>query len=135
MELAPELARAVRGAYEAFNLGEIESPLSLMHDDVDWANTIEGGREQGRAAVRAYWTRVRGLLVPRVEPLRLQTAGPDVTVVFGRQRFSDRTSGEPLAHEYFQHVFTWRGELVARMDAVEPKLAERLRLDQAAPAM
>lgn len=125
----------MRGAYEAFNHGEIESPLSLMHEDVDWANTIEGGREHGRAAVRTYWTRVFELLIPWVEPLRLQAAGSNVTVVYGLQQFNDSASGDPLARQYFQHVFTWSGGLVVRMDAAEPKLAERARLDQAAPAM
>jgi ketosteroid isomerase-like protein len=123
-EVDAGLLRALQRAYAAFNRGDIELPLSMMCEDVDWANTIEGGREQGREAVRAYWTRVLDLLVPRVDPLGIEQGEGGTTVVYGQQRFNDSATGRLLAHQHFQHVYTWRGGLVARMDAVEPRLAE-----------
>jgi len=52
-----EEERALRQAYEAFNDRDIDGALALMHPDVDWPNGMEGGRERGRLAVRAYWMR------------------------------------------------------------------------------
>jgi hypothetical protein len=135
METAAELSRALQDAYGAFNRGEIELPLSMMCDDVDWPNTIEGGRERGRDAVRAYWTRVLALLAPQVEPLGMELGEPGTIVVHGQQRFSDAATGQLLAHQYFQHVFLMRGSLVARMDAFEPKTIAPPAGDQAARAM
>jgi hypothetical protein len=112
---------ALRCAYGAFNKGEIESAISLMCDDVDWPNTIEGGRERGRDAVRDYWTRLRGLVVPRVEPLRLRPDEQGRIVVEAHLVFSDPATGQPLAHERAQHVFRFRGDLVERMDVREPQ--------------
>ena len=121
-EASPEIALC--RAYSAFNQGDIESAISLMCDDVDWPNTIEGGRERGRDAVYDYWTRLFGLLIPRVEPLQLRPDRQGRLVVDAHLVFSDRATGQPLAHQRAQHVFRFRGALVERMDAREP-----LRLD------
>jgi ketosteroid isomerase-like protein len=51
----PEDSELLRRTYEAFNAGDVEAVLTLMHSDVDWPNAIEGGRVHGRDAVRAYW--------------------------------------------------------------------------------
>jgi ketosteroid isomerase-like protein len=114
-------ARALRCAYSAFNQGDIESAISLMCDDVDWPNTIEGGRERGRDAVHDYWTRLFGLLVPRVEPLCLRADGQGRIVVDAHLVFSDPATGQPLAHQRARHVFRFRGALVERMDVREPQ--------------
>lgn len=111
---------ALRRAYGAFNQGDIESAIALMCEDVDWPNTIEGGRERGQDAVRGYWTRLRGLLVPRVEPLRFRVDEQGRIVVDAHLEFSDPVSGQPLAHQPAQHVFRFRGALVERMDVREP---------------
>ena len=47
----------LRRAYAAFNARDIDGALALMHPDVDWPNGMEGGREHGHDAVRAYWER------------------------------------------------------------------------------
>jgi ketosteroid isomerase-like protein len=126
---------ALSCAYAAVNRGDIETALALMCQDVDWPNTIEGGREHGRDAVRVYWTRLFGLLVPRFDVLGVRDAGRGRTVVQAHLRFSDPASGQPLAHQDVEHVFTWRGSRVARMDAFEPKPIEPPDPAQAARAM
>ena len=50
----------VRRAYEAFNARDLDTALSLMHQDVDWPNAIDGGRVRGHDAVRGYWERHPG---------------------------------------------------------------------------
>ncbi len=113
---------ALRRAYAAVNRGDIDAALALMSPDVDWPNTIEGGRERGREAVRAYWTRLFGVLVPTFDPLCVQPAEDGRIVVHAQLRFSDPASGKPLAHEHVRHVFTWRDSMIVRMDASEPKV-------------
>jgi ketosteroid isomerase-like protein len=54
--------------YAAFNARDIDTVLAVMHPDVDWPNSMEGGRVLGQAAVRAYWVRRWALIDPRVEP-------------------------------------------------------------------
>jgi ketosteroid isomerase-like protein len=117
-----EATDALRHAYEAVNRGEIEAALALMSPDVDWPNTVEGGRERGREAVRAYWTRLFGLLVPTFDPVCVRQAEDGRIVVHAQLRFSDPASGKPLAHEHVRHVFTWRDSMIVRMDASEPKV-------------
>jgi hypothetical protein len=56
-------------AYRLFNLRDIDGLLALMHADVDWPNGMEGGRELGHDAVRAYWTRQWLVVDPHVEPV------------------------------------------------------------------
>jgi SnoaL-like protein len=119
---AAKLAMALPSAYESVNHGDIEAALSLMCPDVDWPNTVEGGREHGRDAVRAYWTRLFDLLVPRFDLLCVRAGGQDRVVVHAYQRFSDPATDLPLAHQHVQHVFSLRNALIARMDATELKL-------------
>jgi SnoaL-like domain len=111
-----DLTMAVRDAYEAVNHGDIEPALSLMCPDVDWPNTVEGGRECGRDAVRSYWTRLFGLVVPRFDLLCVRSEQGRI-VVHAHQRFSDPPTGRPLAHQHVKHVLTLRGTMIARMDA------------------
>ncbi len=70
-----EEERLLRRAYEAFNSRDIEAALALMHADVDWPNGMEGGRELGKDAVRAYWTRQFALIDSHVEPLAFEEQG------------------------------------------------------------
>jgi hypothetical protein len=114
---SPEIT--LRRGYGAFNQGDIEAAIALMCDDVDWPNTIEGGRERGRDAVRGYWTRLFGLLVLEVEPLNLRADRQGRIVVDAQLLFKDPLTRQPLAHQRAQHVFRFRGSLVERMDARE----------------
>ncbi len=101
-------------AYRAFNSRDIEAAIALMCIDVDWPNTMEGGRELGHEAVRRYWSRLFRVLSPRVEPLEHRSEYGRV-VVKVRQRIED-TRGQPLAHQHLRHVFSFREGLIARMD-------------------
>ncbi|MBS1912224.1 MAG: nuclear transport factor 2 family protein [Bacteroidetes bacterium] len=56
-------------AYNAFNARDVDAALDTMHPDVDWPNGMEGGRVQGRGAVRNYWCRQWTIIDPHVEPV------------------------------------------------------------------
>ncbi len=104
--------------YDAFNARDIDRGLAGMHPDVDWPNMIEGGREHGHAAVRAYWERQFQTTDPRVEPERVTSLGDDQVVVDVHQVVRDR-HGQVLADRKVQHVYVLRDGLVERMDVRE----------------
>jgi ketosteroid isomerase-like protein len=105
----------LRRAYEAFNARDIDRALELMHPDVDWPNGMEGGRERGHAAVRAYWTRQFGVIDSRVEPEGFETNGEGRIVADVRQVVR-ALDGAVLSDGRVRHAYTFRDGLVARMD-------------------
>jgi hypothetical protein len=89
--------------------------LALMHLDVDWPNGMEGGRERGHAAVRAYWTRQFGLIDSHVEPVGFEVDADRRIVVDVHQVVRD-LEGAVLSDGRVRHVYTFRDGLVERMD-------------------
>ena len=108
----------LRKAYERFNARDIEGALELMQPDVDWPNGMEGGRELGHDAVRAYWTRQFGMVDPTVEPTGFSTDEKSRTVVEVHQVVKD-PDGNLISEGEVKHVYTLRDGLVERMDIVE----------------
>jgi hypothetical protein len=76
---------------------------------------MEGGRELGRDAVRAYWTRQFGLIDSHVEPLGFEVDADGRIVVDVHQVVRD-LEGSVLSDERVRHVYTLRDGLVSRMD-------------------
>jgi hypothetical protein len=76
---------------------------------------MEGGRELGHDAVRAYWTRQWQLIDPHVEPESLSDDEQGRVVVEVHQVVRD-LDGTLLADQRVQHVYTLRGGLIERMD-------------------
>ena len=104
--------------YDAFNGRDLDKALAGMHPDVDWPNMIDGGREHGHAAVKAYWQRQFETTDPRVEPERVRPLGDDEVVVDVHQVVRDRT-GKVLSDGMVEHVYVLRDGLVERMDVSE----------------
>jgi hypothetical protein len=115
-----EEERLLRRAYEAFNARDVEGALALMHPDVDWPNGMDGGREVGREAVRAYWTRQFGLIDSHVEPVGFESDAEGLVVVDVHQVVRD-LDGELLSDGFVQHAYTFRDGLVAHMEIRAPK--------------
>ena len=109
-----EEERLLRRAYQAFNARDIEAALALMHPNVDWPNGMEGGRERGREAVRAYWTRQFELIDSHVEPEAFEL------VADGRQVVRD-LEGAVLSDGRVRHIYSFRDGLVAQMEIREAK--------------
>jgi hypothetical protein len=108
----------LRRAYEAFNARDLDGALALMHRDVDWPNGMEGGRERGHAAVRAYWTRQFGLIDSHVEPEGFELDADGRIVVDVHQVVRD-LEGAVMSDGRVRHVYTFRDGLVERMDIEE----------------
>jgi hypothetical protein len=105
----------LRRAYEAFNARDIEGALALMQPGVDWPNGMEGGRELGHEAVRAYWTRQFGLIDSHVEPVGF-SEDEEGRVVVDVDQVVRNLEGEVLSEQRVQHVYTLRDGLIVRMD-------------------
>ncbi|HKF23357.1 MAG TPA: nuclear transport factor 2 family protein [Candidatus Angelobacter sp.] len=108
----------LRKAYAAFNTRNIGAVLAMMHPDVDWPNAMEGGRVQGQAAVRDYWTRQWAIIDPHVEPRRFAIDEAGRTLVEVHQVIRDLT-GKVLSDRIVQHVYTVRDGLIERMEINE----------------
>jgi ketosteroid isomerase-like protein len=111
---APWAEDLLRRAYAAFNARDIDRALAVMHPDVDWPNGMEGGRELGHDAVRAYWTRQFGLIDSHVEPESFEDV--DGKIVVEVHQVVRDLDGALLSDQRVEHVHTLRDGLIARMD-------------------
>lgn len=111
----------IRNFYSAFNRRAVDTVLAAMTDDVDWPNGWEGGRIAGRTAVRDYWLRQWKAIDGRVQPVEI-TAGEDGRWTVLVHQVVHSPDGTLLADEHVHHVYTFRDDLVQRMDieAVQP---------------
>jgi hypothetical protein len=105
----------LRACYEAFNARDIDALLRQMTADVDWPNAWEGGRVQGHDDVRDYWTRQWAAIDPTVEPVAFAARADGSIAVEVRQVVRER-DGTLLGEGRVVHVYTFRGDLVARMN-------------------
>jgi ketosteroid isomerase-like protein len=101
--------------YAAFNRREIETVLATMHSDVDWPNGMEGGRELGKDAVRAYWQRQFKILNPKVEPQGFTTE-PDGRIAVAVHQVVHDKSGKLLVDQIIHHVYEFRDGLIQSME-------------------
>lgn len=108
----------LRALYRAFNDRDIETVLAALAPDVDWPNGMDGGREIGHEAVRAYWTRQWAMIDPRVEPVSI-TELPDGSVVIEVHQVVRDLSGTIVNDRTVHHVYRFDGNLVTRMDIAE----------------
>jgi ketosteroid isomerase-like protein len=121
-----ELADRLRDAYEAFNRGDVDAILDLLHPDIEWVpppTSLEPQPLRGREAVREY-------LEPNffesqtVEPLETIEEGNRLLVA-ARVRARGRGSGVELDQTAF-HVLTIEEGRAVRFE-VHVDRAEALR--------
>lgn len=99
--------------------------LAWLTDDVAWANGMDGGHENGKEAVRAYWTRQWSVVSPHVEPVGFHRSADGAIVAEVIQTIRD-LAGNPLEGQTHGlrdktvgHVFRIRDGKVARFDISE----------------
>lgn len=112
----------LNGLYDRFNARDIDGVMAWLTDDVAWANGMDGGHEQGQAAVRDYWTRQWAMISPHVEPVGFHRAADGAVVAEVVQTIRD-LEGNPLEGQTHGlkdktvgHAFTFRDGKVARFD-------------------
>jgi ketosteroid isomerase-like protein len=101
--------------YERFNARDMETVLAAMHEDVVWANGMEGGHVHGRDGVRQYWTRQWAMIDPHVEPLEFNESPAGHVVVEVHQVVRD-LNGNLLDDQMVGHIFQIEDGLVRRFD-------------------
>jgi len=104
--------------YDRFNARDMETVLAALHEDVIWANGMEGGHVHGREGVRSYWTRQWAALDPHVEPVTFAEGTEDKVVVQVHQVVRD-LEGNLLVDTMVRHSFLVENGLVRRFDIVE----------------
>ena len=105
----------LKHVYDRFNARDMETVLAAMHEDVIWANGMEGGHVHGREEVRKYWTRQWALINPHVEPVEFARGAGGEIVVQVHQVVRD-LDGNLLADKILRHVFRIERGLVKRFD-------------------
>ena len=101
--------------YRGFNARDMEMVLACMHEDVMWANGMEGGHVHGRDGVRAYWSRQWKMIDPHVEPIGFSTGAEGQAIVEVHQVVHD-LSGALLVDTMVGHIFTIENGLIRRFD-------------------
>ena len=105
-------------AYEAFNARDIDTLLSMMHQDVHWPNGWEGGFVEGRNEVRDYWTRQWKEINPSVTPVAIKENEIGQIEVHVRQVVKDML-GNTLFDGMVRHVYTMDNGLIKSMEIEE----------------
>lgn len=101
--------------YDRFNSRDMEAVLAAMHEDVTWANGMEGGYVQGVEGVRKYWTRQWAMIDPHVEPVGFSSGSDGEIVVEVHQVVRD-LQGNILIDQMTGHTFRFENGLVKRFD-------------------
>jgi hypothetical protein len=104
--------------YRQFNAREIDNVLAVLHEDVAWANGMEGGHVHGRNGVRDYWTRQWAVIDPNVEPTGFSRGDHGEVVVEVHQTVRD-LSGKLMSERTVGHIFHIENGLVKRFDIRE----------------
>ncbi len=105
----------LRHLYDRFNARDLDAALAGMHQDVVWANGLEGGHVHGHAGVRDYWTRQWATIDSRAEPLRF-SAGAEGTTEVEVHLTAHDGEGKLLFDKTGRHVFRIENGLVRRFD-------------------
>ena len=113
--LMSDKVQLLKCLYERFNARDMESVLDALHEDVMWANGMEGGHVHGRDGVRKYWTRQWTLIDPHVEPVNF-SYGPEGEVVAEVHQVVRDLKGNILADRSVVHLFRIENGLVKRFD-------------------
>jgi nuclear transport factor 2 (NTF2) superfamily protein len=105
----------LKRVYDRFNARDMETVLAAIHEDVMWANGMEGGYVQGRGEVRSYWTRQWTTIDPHVEPVAFAHGQEGEVVVEVHQVVRD-LNGNLLVDKMVGHVFRIENGLIKRFD-------------------
>ena len=101
--------------YDRFNARDMEALLATMHQDVVWANGLEGGHVYGHAGVRDYWTRQWATMDSHVEPVGFWI-GADGTSEVEVHLTARDLKGNLLFDKMGDHVFRIESGLIRRFD-------------------
>ena len=111
----PDRVKLLERVYDRFNARDLETVLQALHQDVIWANGMEGGYVHGREEVRSYWKRQWTMVDPHVEPVAF-AEGPKAEVIVEVHQVVRDLEGNLLADKMVGHIFRVENGLVTRFD-------------------
>jgi ketosteroid isomerase-like protein len=111
----PDAVELLKRLYAKFNARDMESVLACMHEDVIWANGMEGGHVHGHHGVRDYWTRQWATIDPHVEPVEFAD-GPEGELIVEAHTVVRDLNGGLIADRMVRHLFRIENGLVKRFD-------------------
>jgi ketosteroid isomerase-like protein len=103
----------LKRVYDRFNARDMESVLAAMHEDVMWANGMEGGHVHGVDGVRKYWTDQWAMIDPHVEPTEFSIS-PEGEVVIEVHQVVRDLNGNLLTDKMVGHMFRIENGLIKR---------------------
>ena len=115
----------LQNLYDAFNKREIETIISAMHPDVQWANGMEGGFVYGRDAVREYWQNQLNEIQPELRVLEFETDKSNREVVTVRELIKD-LKGNILANMTVHQIFTIENGLISLYEIGETETIQEM---------
>jgi ketosteroid isomerase-like protein len=123
--VSAENVDVVRRSYEAFNRGDLDGALDVMHPEVEWQTYIVpgpgGGTYHGRDGVRQLWSDARSVFGEfRNEPERFFDVPPDRVVAFVRICGVGKESGVPVEAR-IAHLITLRDGMAIRVRSFEDR--------------
>jgi uncharacterized protein len=122
MEISPQMEQAIaalRGAYAAFNRGDIDAAVDPLDDQIEWSEPAEfpgGGTYHGRNGVKRYLTQSRAAWAEvNSEPEQLIPVGDRIVVfVHARVRPKDSNQWQDVR---LADVYTFRNGKAIQMRA------------------
>jgi hypothetical protein len=111
----PDKVELLKRVYDRFNARDMETVLAALHQNVIWANGMEGGYVHGREGVRSYWTRQWAMVDPRVEPVAF-TEGCNAEVIVEVHQVVRDLEGNLLSDKMVGHIFRVENGLVSQFD-------------------
>jgi ketosteroid isomerase-like protein len=110
-----EKVEFLKRVYDRFNARDMEAVLACLHENVMWANGMEGGHVHGRDGVRNYWTRQWAMVDPHVDPVGFSN-GPQGEVIVEVHQVVHDLAGALLMDQMVGHIFRIEGGLIRRFD-------------------
>lgn len=104
--------------YSAFNRRDIDGAFAFMSDSVSWPKASEGGRADGKEAIRAYWNRQWKEFDPHVDPIEVLDRGSGRTHVRVHQVVKNLAGGL-LSDSEVWHIYRIANGRIERMDLGE----------------
>ena len=111
---AAENLATIKGIYEAFGNGDVETILGAVADDVDWAVDAEPvaawyGERSGKDGVASFFADLGG--ATEVQDFAVEGMGASDNEVFAFLRFAVRMNGTGReASFHLHHYFRFNGE-------------------------
>ena len=106
-------------AYQYFNNKAVDSILSLMHPNVSWPESWEGGYIQGHNDLKDYWAKQWAELHINVKPLTLKENSKGQVEATVHQIVKD-LQGNITSDTILKHLYTFEHGLIKLIEIHKP---------------